>query len=197
MRRQKPLCTIEGCNRPNNAKGMCSAHYMRHKAGKEMTLGHKTPVRDYMEEWLKEDTDECFPWPHFTTTDGYPIIRLNGENVRVHTIACELQNGPKPFEAAVVRHLCGNGMNGCFNPKHVVWGTIAENNRDRVIHETIPRGEDCHFSKLSEKQVLDIYNSKISAPKEATKYGINKTAVYRIRSGKSWSWLTGHKKRAA
>lgn len=187
-------CLVEGCEGKHEAKGYCNNHYQRFRRGND-PASSTSPVRDYMNMHLSKETDECFPWPYSTTEDGYARIRIDGKDFRVHQIACELANGPKPNEESVVRHLCGNGHLGCFNPRHVVWGTVTENNRDRIDHETITRGTDNHFHKLKEHEVMAIYGSFIPNRLLAIRYEVNITAIQRIKNGKSWSWLTGHKKK--
>lgn len=188
-------CSVEGCQAKHYGKGFCRPHYMRNWNGRDPAGRRSTPARDYMEEWLAKDTDECFTWPYSTFDCGYPRIRLNKKDYRVHTIACEQQNGPKPFEGAVVRHLCGNGLSGCFNPKHLVWGTVLENNLDRITHETMPRGEDHFFATLKDAEVIEIYKDGRTAREIAKDYNVTKSAIYCIKNGKTWSWLTGHKKK--
>lgn len=189
-------CSVEGCDKPHQAKGFCNSHYGRLYHGRDPHGRRASPARDYMEEWLAKETDECYTWPYSTHDYGYPRIRLNGKDLRVHTIACEQANGAKPFEGAVVRHICNNGANGCFNPRHLSWGTILENNLDRITHETMPKGEEHFFAKLKESQVLDIYARKGENPRiVAEEFGVTRCCVRYIFNGKTWSWLTGQKKK--
>lgn len=45
--------------------------------------------------------------------------------------------------------------------------------------------------KLTEEQVLNIYRSNERADKLAETHHVSKAQIYRIKSGATWSWLTG------
>lgn len=189
------LCEVEGCGRKHNAKGLCNMHGDRLRRGLDLHHERATPARDYMNEWLEVDSDECFEWPFFRNPDGYAILRWEGKNKAVHRFACEKANGPSPFEGAVVRHTCGNGMLGCFNPKHVIWGTVAENNTDRVIQEKQTHGEESHFAKITAELAVQIYNDPRTPTEIGKALDINRHTVYKIKNGKTWARYTGHKKK--
>lgn len=44
---KRPTCTVEGCDRPNKARGMCQTHYMQFKRGAPVTPEIKTRSRDF------------------------------------------------------------------------------------------------------------------------------------------------------
>lgn len=53
------------------------------------------------------------------------------------------------------------------------------------------RGEKSHTAKLTEDEVLFIFNSKQSSSKLSKKFGVSRSAIKNIKNGKTWSYLTG------
>lgn len=71
-------------------------------------------------------SNDCWGWKGAHTMGFYPIIKLGGRNGVVTTVSrvlCFLQHGPANNRNAL--HSCDNQM--CLNPKHIYWGTQAEN----------------------------------------------------------------------
>lgn len=66
---------------------------------------------------------------------GYRTVMLSTHNnkrvCRVHRLACAAFHGAPPPNA-VVRHLDGDSLNNCI--ENLSWGTISENQHDRVRH---------------------------------------------------------------
>ena len=47
------------------------------------------------------------------------------------------------------------------------------------------------FSKLNNRMVVKIMKSKKSAPALAMEFNVHKSTIYRVRSGESWTHITG------
>lgn len=187
------ICSVEDCERKAVGLGFCDNHYRRFKRNGTTEKVQKQHARNYFEEQMLRDTDECFTWP-FNHVKGYGRIKLNGKNIFVHRLSCELTFGPEPEGKPWVRHICGNGHLGCFNPKHVVWGTYQENSDDRVVHETLSLGKKHHNTKLTEEQVSELYEKYQSGRTGyslAKEYGVADGTIYSILNGHSWYWVTG------
>lgn len=107
----------------------------------------------------------------------------------VHTAVCVAFHGPRPA-GQVVRHLDGNPAN---NQAHnLSWGTQEENEADKVLHGTAPRGENHGGCKLTEEQVRDI----LAAPQRrgivrelSELHEISASMVSNIRTGRNWRHL--------
>ena len=139
-----------------------------------------------------EDTGECLIWP-FTIhkTTGYGSAKRDGRTIGAHRLMCILANGEPPFPEAEAAHTCGRGKSGCVHPRHLEWTTRAVNHSHKVLHGTDNRGEKHYNTTLTDEQVLKIAADPRPASKVAPEYRTTEKTVYNIRSGVSWSWLTG------
>lgn len=129
----------------------------------------------------------CIEWRGGFLSDGYGQVHWNHKKHRVHRLAYELLVGPIP-EGHVVRHQCDNPK--CINPEHLITGTVADNNEDCRRRNRNAKGERHHNSKLTNKQVLEIFNSTDSNIKLAKKYGVTEMTTGRIKRGKLWGHIT-------
>jgi hypothetical protein len=146
-------------------------------------------------EWLdsalsgRYDTDSCILWP-FGLSQGYACINENGHSVRVMHLSLERSGHPRPAAPANVSlHSCDNPL--CINPRHLRWGTHAENTRDAVDRgRLLPSGvtgESHPGAKLTADNVAEIRASSLSGAALAAKFGVSKSAVNRARRGATWS----------
>lgn len=143
---------------------------------------------------LQSWPDECIDWPFGCDDHGYGAIRLDGEVARVHAVACEHRNGPRP-DGMDARHLCGRGHLGCFNPAHLEWSTRAVNCADKVIHGTRQVGERNGLHKLTEADVQAIRRMYVGRGGPSQKsigdqFGVHNTVVSQIVRRKIWTHLT-------
>jgi len=140
------------------------------------------PLR-YFNQHVHTVTDDCTLWPYGEDGCGYGLISRIG---KVHAMACAERHGPRP-EGMEARHSCRNRR--CFNPKHLQWGTHAENAADMVEHETQARGESHGSAKLTELDVLQIRRMLGIGARQvdmATQFGIAQCSVSEIKQRKTW-----------
>lgn len=74
--------------------------------------------------------DECWPCGAAHTQMGHASFHMVGYGtVYAHQLTYILEYGPIP-EGMIVRHTCDNPP--CCNPKHLVLGSLSDNQRDAV-----------------------------------------------------------------
>lgn len=190
----KRICSITGCDKPHVARGWCNAHHKRWRRHGDPIAG-KTPYGEphaFFEQALIADTTECINWPFAKTSDGRSQIWVNGRLRLAARIICERAYGTPPTPQHEAAHSCGNGHQGCINPKHLRWATRAENQSDRIIHNTHNRGERNGQAKLTESDVLNIRRRVSLGETQAAMaryYGVGETTIGHIVRGESWAWF--------
>ena len=137
-------------------------------------------------KWLKA-TPDVF---------GYLCVDLYKNDTRYHRLMHQLVlktfigNRPKGM---VCRHLDGNKLNN--NLDNLCWGTYSENQHDSVRHKTHVdnRGENCAASKLTEKDIVlifNVYHDGAYTTKElAQHFGVSQSTVLLIAKRKRWKHL--------
>lgn len=140
-------------------------------------------------EWLLQHVswmgDECLMWPFYRHRYGYGRIGYHGEHWYAHRKMCIERHGPPPGPEYEASHLCGKGLQGCVNPKHLCWATRKENEKLKLVHGTLITGTKHYRSHLTPNDIAAIRAASISAigsvPRLAAKYGIHKNSIWRIR----------------
>lgn len=129
-----------------------------------------------------------------TKSRGYPTVKLsnNGkrETFQIHSLVLTAFIGERP-ENMQGRHLDGNPENNVlFN---LVWGTISENQRDRIRHNTHLHGERHVNHKLTEKNVVKIKYLLKAKAKSSAKigklFGVSGSTIEAIKREANWGWL--------
>lgn len=181
-------CLASGCNSRAFASGYCSSHYRRvKKYGDPLAGGTQTggPLR-----WILENSNhsgsECLKWP-FSDLDGYYSLSAgSGKFTKAHRKMCEVAHGPAK-NGLVARHLCGN--KNCLNPRHLAWGTPAENTADMAAHGTKLEGANSPSAKITEQDVIEIRRRRAAGEmldEIAADYPIGKANVWAIAARKTW-----------
>jgi len=119
------ICSVPGCGKKHLARDLCGAHYARLTQG---GLRPEKPLRIYGDDeariWSffhKGAPDECWPWTG-PISNGYPVLSLNGSNVRIHRWVFERCVGPIP-EGLTIDHTCHNRDSTC------VGGALCQHRR--------------------------------------------------------------------
>ncbi|MFV0576030.1 MAG: HNH endonuclease signature motif containing protein [Vibrio sp.] len=153
----------------------------------------------------------CLIWKAGKTRKGYGYFSIgnsrtcDGKRInsmkQSHRVSYELFIGEIPkmegHHGACILHKCDTPS--CVNPDHLFVGTNAENVKDmdrkgrRVT--VVSQGESSPHAKLTEKEVLFIYNSAknktIKQNKLAIMFGVSTATISSIVMGRNWSHLTG------
>lgn len=132
--------------------------------GKKQNWRHGKQGRGKGIQWIREhlsfDGDECLPWP-FSKDQHYGRGRVGyeGKIYWAHHLMCILAKGPAPSPKHQTAHSCGNGHNGCVNPRHLSWKTNSENQQDRRRHGT-QLGAKGSRATLSYSEIAEIRRLK-------------------------------------
>lgn len=134
-------------------------------------------------------TEHCWLWTASTNQDGYGRLKIKGRMVQSHRFSWELHCGRIPYGACVL-HKCDTPR--CVNPEHLFIGDRKLNMQDMAAkgRQRGPRGEDHHRAKLNNNLVHLIRLYRLfgfSYSVIAYLLDINKTDVYSVVTGKSWS----------
>lgn len=120
-------------------------------------------------EYLVDENTGCWVWQLGKTAGGYGETKVDGRGLLAHRHYYEQTKGPIPA-GLVLDHLCRNPS--CVNPDHLEAVTHAENVR---------RGAS---TKLSNDDVRAIRASEESDAALAIRYGISRTYLKDVRSGR-------------
>lgn len=146
----------------------------------------------FIDRAVASSTDDCIVWPFARTGKGYGKLYVGGRLYGAHRLVLERTAGPAPAAGMAAAHTPGICHNrACVNPRHLRWATVAENHADKVVDGTHSRGEQHGSAKLTAAQVLAILKDKRLGTVIAAELGLSPTAIYHIRRGQNWAWLTG------
>lgn len=135
----------------------------------------------------------CWLWTANKSPDGYGQFGISpgefGDKrviVHAHRVAWMLVHGPIP-DGKHVLHTCD--VRHCCNDSHLWLGTNAENCADRKQkgRNGDHRGENNGRAKLSHLDVSTIKSSPEGATILAARYGVNRSTISGIRSGRKWA----------
>lgn len=135
--------------------------------------------------WLKPGADG----------DGYLLVGVKRDgrhkSTKVAKIVCTAFHGPKPTPRHEVAH--NNGIKTDNRAVNLRWATRTENHADKTLHGTDNRGHRHGMVKLSEDQVKkikeELATGKITHRKLADRYGVSRSTISVIKSGRNWGWL--------
>lgn len=128
--------------------------------------------------------------------NGYPrVILYNGPTkvsfyIHVLVLNAFIDN---PEGKPERNHKKGKKWNNTFFS--LEWVTKSENMqhaKDIGLNKVIAEG--CNFAKLTSKEVLEIFSSKLSAGKLAKMYKVSQSSIYDIKRGMDWRSVTGQQK---
>lgn len=152
---------------------------------------HKPLAEQIGRKIAKAGIDDCWLWNGARTRQGYGCLTHLGKPMLAHRAAYKCAFGTDPV-GFIVMHKCDNPP--CCNPRHLVLGTVGENNRDR--HEKrrskggASPGETNPSAILNSEAVKEIYQSSETHSALARKYGVVQQSIYDIRVGRNWRHVT-------
>ena len=136
----------------------------------------------------------------FQTKQGYWVIKLGfGEvgkqsHFTIHRLKATAFI-PNPNKYKCINHKDGDKSNNDLS--NLEWCSHSQNYRHAVENGLLShaKGEYASNSKLTEKQVLEIFVSNLGSRELSRLYKIDNSAIIKIKSGENWNWLTKTVKR--
>lgn len=138
-------------------------------------------------------TDTCWLWTASKYPGGYGSFRFCGTTYATHRflwtfLRCEIPEG------LCVLHKCD--VRACIKPDHLFLGTKKDNSDDMITkgRDRKLKGENHGMAKLSNIQVEEIRKMYIrgkngfSQTRIAEIYGVDRTAIGRIVTGRTYSY---------
>lgn len=124
---------------------------------------------------------------------GYPYIKMckkgTEKSERIHRLVAMAFIPRTNKNKKEVNHKDCDKTNN--NVENLEWVTRRENLDHSVIHYNL-LGSNVGKSKLVDEQVLEIFNKKeASRMSLSKKFKVSTVTIWKIRTGRSWSWLTG------
>lgn len=123
----------------------------------------------------------CWNWQCARYHNGYGAVWHNGKVRLAHRVAYAIAADRQPEDAQDICHTCDN--RACVNPEHLFAGSRSQNLRDCVRKGRINR-------RLSPAVALEIASDQRAVTQIAAAYGLNRSTVHRIKTGRSWSAVT-------
>jgi hypothetical protein len=154
-----------------------------------------TPSERFWSKVAKDEPDACWIWRGKLRNDGYGEFSAGRrKKFKAHRWSLEERLG-RPL-IGIVMHSCDVKL--CVNPSHLREGTNKENSRDMVAKgravrmiENLPKqrpGEKNTNARLTAAQVIEIRSSESTSDKDlAARFGVSRSNIYMVRSGRTWT----------
>lgn len=138
-----------------------------------------------------EEVGDCWIWQG-CASPGYPLVKINGRGaVLVRRLVCELDGRP-PAPRQPVAARCNDKL--CCKPAHLYPSSIkviAKAAAKRGAFSSADRAAKIAATKraagkLTMEKAREIRMRPESAPVLAPIYGVDKSLINKVRSGKAW-----------
>lgn len=189
-------CCKEGCEGKAVKRRMCNKHYLRWY--KQTPKEERPKVLRQMDEatrfWAKvqrKGVPSCWPWLG-GRAGSRGTFAFHGRTRKSAAVALLLSGENPQGGKQCALHRCDNP--NCVNPRHLYWGSRADNAADAFARNRIPLGEERSTAKLTEAEVVQIrlrYAKGERGSDLAREYGISRPTLYQITSGKKWASAGG------
>lgn len=159
-----------------------------------MSGGEFLPPADVLNRfWSSVDQrshDDCWPWQRSVNRWGYGRFSYNYRKFHASRFAL-MASSRSLGRGLMALHSCDNPV--CCNPKHLRWGTNADNVRDAVQRGRCYRwngrrkGEANPVAKLTQHQADAIRADSRPARVLAEEHGVSATTIWNVRHERHYS----------
>lgn len=157
----------------------------RHKRAVNGTK-HKGGAHCHKTHWLMAnkdfDGDECLFFPSMVVNRPEKL-KYNYRNMLAARAMLLMTQGLPKDHSDYATHKCGNGHLSCVNPKHLAWGSPADNARDAVVHNAPSE----FIAGMDPDMVAQIKSSPEMVKVIAWRTGIPAGVVSAIRLGEQFA----------
>lgn len=151
--------------------------------GDGSNLNYKNISNKFVIMFIKNENG-CFEVTGRRDVFGYIKIKKGDKKVSLHRQSALLFYGNSNL---CVCHKCDNKR--CFNPRHLFFGTIAENTKDMVSKNRHAKGAQCHTHKINEKDVSLIRESRLKTSELAKLMNVDYQLIHRVRIRNTWKHI--------
>lgn len=123
----------------------------------------------------------CWEWNRTIDRGGYGIFHTLGKRIKAHRFALMTADGIEdPGPKMLACHTCDN--RSCVNPKHLFWGTHAENTADMVAKGRASKvGRRPKLTDADKIAIREAYEPwKTSMAFLAKRFGVTKQTINRV-----------------
>lgn len=145
----------------------------------------------FIREAIKDPGEDCIEWPYYRDRRGYGRVSFEGGTPTASRVALILYTGESPSPGIEVAHSVECHNPACINPRHLRFATRKENNDDRFQNETILRGEEASWAKLTNDEVISIRLDPRSVTAIAEDHVVSRSTVSLIKRREVWGHLPG------
>ena len=128
----------------------------------------------------------CKIWLGSVSANGYGTIMDGQIQLSAHRVAWTQTHGPIPAGMCIL-HKCD--VPCCINPNHLFLGTHKDNTRDCMKKGRHAFGSKHGMTSLTKDDVLRIRMDRRPQGTIARDFGVHRTTVNTIQTGKHWRWL--------
>lgn len=186
-RRLVAACSVDGCESPSIAKGLCNRHYLRARAHGQTELPPRPTVSELLASGSLRTEGGCLEWQK-GRREGYGRVWVGRRLFSAHVVAWEVVNGPVPKDKQI-NHKCHN--RACIDVAHLYVGDQVQNMADMrsAGRERRPKGQETGTAKLTEQDVISIRASDKGAAHLSREYGVSESLIRAVKKREVWAWL--------